>query len=118
MPTGTVKWFNSQKGYGQNIADHLLITSGKLGYYLVRLAARHRSLDARAVVPRFDPSHRDVVGGAEIVADKILEDDAHVSAQRTEIVLSQIVAIEQDATFVGIVEAAEKLHERGLAGAV
>jgi hypothetical protein len=92
MPTGTVKWFNSQKGYGQNIADHLLITSGKLGYYLVRLAARRRPLDARAVVPRFDPSHRDVVGGAEIVADEILEDDAHVSAQRTEIVLSQIVA--------------------------
>jgi hypothetical protein len=75
------------------LADHLLITSGKLGDHLIRLAARRRPLDARAVLPRFDPSHRDVVGGAEIVADEILEDDAHVSAQRTEIVLAQIVAI-------------------------
>ena len=63
-------------------------------------------------------SDRDIVAGAEIVADEILEDDAHVSAQRIEIVFAQVVAIEQDAAFVRIVEAGEKLHERRLAGAV
>ena len=72
---------------------------------------------ARSSLASIRPT-RDVVGSAEIVADEILEDDAHVSAQRTEIVLAQIVAIEQDATFVGIVQAGEELHERRLAGAV
>ena len=46
---------------------------------------------ARSSLASIRPT-RDVVGSAEIVADEILEDDAHVSAQRTEIVLSQIVA--------------------------
>ena len=54
----------------------------------------------------------------EIVADEILEDDAHVAAQRIEIVVAQVVAVEQDAAFVGIVEAGEQLHQRRLAGAV
>jgi hypothetical protein len=50
-----------------------------------------RSMRARSSLASIRPT-RDVVGSAEIVADEILEDDAHVSAQRTEIVLSQIVA--------------------------
>ena len=35
-----------------------------------------------------------------------------------EVVLAQIVAVEQDAAFVGIVEARQQLDERRLAGAV
>ena len=81
----------------------------------LRVAAR--SMRA-AIVARRDPADRDVVAGAEVVADEILEDDAHVAAQRVEIVFAQVVAIEQDAAFVRIVEPGQKLHQRGLAGAV
>ena len=85
---------------------------------LVGLAALRRALDARPIVARGDLADRDIVAGAEIVADEILEDDAHVAAQRVEIVFAQVVAIEQDAAFDRIVEPGEKLHQGGLAGAV
>ena len=74
--------------------------------------------DARAVVARLDPAHGDVVRRRQVIAHEVLEDDADVRAQRDEVVLAQVVAVEQDAALVGVVEAREQLHERRLAGAV
>ena len=60
---------------------------------------------------------RDVVGSAEIVADEILEDDAHVSAQHRDRTLADR-GHRTGCDLRRIVEAGEKLHERRLAGAV
>ena len=70
------------------------------------------------VVARVDPADSDVLRGGQVVAHEVLEDDADVRAKREEVVLAQIVAVEQDAALVRIVEAREQLHERRLAGAV
>ena len=82
-----------------------------------RLRSR-RGLDALAVVARLDAADGDVVGRGEVIADEVLEDDADVGAQRDQVVLAQVVAVEQDAALVGVVEPREQLDERGLAGAV
>src|SRR4029077_4964856 len=58
------------------------------------------------------------VARAEIVTNEILENDAHVTAQRVEIVFAQVVAIQQDASFVRIVEAGEKFNQCGLSCAI
>src|SRR5258708_5394617 len=71
-----------------------------------------------AVGSRLDQAHSDVVRRGEMEAHEVLEDHADVAAQLDEVVLAQVVAVEQDAARVGIVEAREQLHERGLAGAV
>ena len=70
------------------------------------------------VVARLDAADGDIVAGAEIVAHEILEDHAHAAAQRVEVVVAQVVAVEQDAALVGVVEPRQQLHQRGLAGAV
>src|SRR3546814_13821195 len=62
--------------------------------------------------------HRDVVRGAHEVADEVLEDHAGVGAQLVQVVLGQRVAVEQDAAFVGVVQAREQFDQGGLAGAV
>ena len=41
-----------------------------------------------------------------------------LAAQLVEVVVAQVVAVEQDAALVGVVEARQQLHQRGLAGAV
>ena len=41
-----------------------------------------------------------------------------LAAQLLEVVVAQVVAVEQDAAFVRVVQAREQLHQRGLAGAV
>ena len=62
------------------------------------LAARSmRARSSRAV----DAADGDIVAGAEVVAHEILEDDADAAAQFVEVVVAQIVAVEQDAAFVG-----------------
>ena len=60
-----------------------------------------RPRDARAVVrasiwptPMFSR-------GGEMVAHEVLEDHADVRAQVVEVVVAQVVAVEQDAAFVG-----------------
>ncbi len=53
-----------------------------------------------------------------MVAHEVLEDHADVRAQRVQVVLAQVVAVEQDAALVGVVEARQQLDQRGLAGAV
>ena len=75
-------------------------------------------LDASPIVARGDLADRDIVAGAEIVADEILENDAQVATQRFEIVFAQVMAIEQDSALDGIVEPGQKLHQGCLAGAV
>ena len=74
--------------------------------------------DARTVVARLDAPDRDVLGGGQVIAHEVLEDHADARAQRGEVVLAQVAAVEQDAAFVGVVQAREQLHERGLARAV
>ena len=75
-------------------------------------------LDARTILARLDAADRDVLGGRERVAHEVLEDHADVRAQLAEIVFAQVMAIEQDAAFVRVVEAREQFHQRRLAGAV
>src|ERR1700692_1679943 len=61
-------------------ADHLLITSRQSADHLVGLAAPRRAFDAGVVAAGGNFTHRDIVACAEIVANKILEDDAHIPA--------------------------------------
>ena len=100
------------------LADALPVAAGQPGDDLVGLAAARGPLDARLVVARRDAADGDVVAGAEIVAHEILEDDAHAAAQLVEVVVAQVVAVEQDAALVGVVEPGQELHQGGLAGAV
>ena len=60
----------------------------------------------------------DVVARRQVVAHEILEDHAHRAAQRVQVIVAQVAAIEQDAAFVGVVEPGQQLDERGLARAV
>jgi hypothetical protein len=73
---------------------------------------------SRAVVPCLDASHRDVFGGRQVVAHEVLEDDPDVRAQRLQVVLAKVVAVEKDPPLVRVIEPREQLHERRLAGAV
>ena len=86
--------------------------------HFVGLAASGGTRDALAVVARLDPADRDIVAGRQVVAHEILEDDAHAAAQIIEPVVAQVVAVEQDAALVGVVEAGQQLHQRGLARTV
>ena len=54
----------------------------------------------------------------EVVAHEVLEDDAHAAAQLLEVVFAEVVAVEQDAALVRVVEPGQQLHQRRLAGAV
>ena len=74
--------------------------------------------DARTIFARLDASDRDVLGSRECVAHEVLEDHADVRAQLLEIVFAQIMAIEQDAAFVRVVEPRQQLDQCRLAGAV
>src|SRR5256714_7321909 len=80
----------------------------------IRETAARRFTDPRLVIQCLDLAHTDVLAQDEIVTDKILEDDSDVPAKTVEVIVAQLDTIEQDATFVGIVEAGEQLHERGL----
>ncbi len=101
------------------LAEHLVVA--RRAACAITSSARLRwaaaTMRARSLA-RLDAADRDVVGGGEVVAHEILEDDADVRAEREEVVLAQVVAVEQDAALVGVVEAREQLHERRLAGAV
>ena len=92
-----------------------------MGSLRITSSARLRSRgvdDARAIVARLDAADGDVVGGGQVIAHEVLEDDADVGAQREEVVFAQVVAVEQDAALVRVVEPREQLDQRGLAGAV
>src|SRR5690242_11209496 len=65
-----------------------------------------------------DLADRDILVEAHVVADEILKDDTHRLPHRREVVVAQVATIEQNLSFGGIVQAAEELHESGLAGAV
>ena len=78
----------------------LIVSLGKLANDLVRQAALGGGDDARAVIARLDAADGDIVGGGEVIADEILEDDADIGADREQVVLAQIMAVEQDAAFV------------------
>src|SRR2546430_3195994 len=96
-------------------AQHLVET---LRYPLrdrIRETAARRFTDPRLVIQCLDLTHTDVFAQDEIVTDKILEDDSDVPAKTVEVIVTQLDTIEQDATFVGIVEAGEQLYERCLA---
>ena len=71
-------------------------------------------LDAPAIVPRFDTANGDVVCGRQVITHEVLEDHADVRPQPLEVVLTQVVTIEQDASLVRVVEPGEQLHERRL----
>ncbi len=100
------------------LADDLVVAARKRVDHFVGEASLRGLDDARTIVARLDASDRDVVGGSQVIAHEVLEDDADVGAQREQVVLAQVVAVEQDASLVGIVEARQELHQRGLAGAV
>src|SRR5450631_716210 len=63
------------------LADHLLVAAWQFGDHFVGLATLRGALDASLVVTRCDLTDRDIVASAEIVADEILENDAHVPTQ-------------------------------------
>ena len=81
-------------------------------------APLRRGGDPRAIESRIDAADGDVLARGQVVAHEILEDDADVPAQRLEVVVAQIVAVQHHVALVGIVEAREQLDQRGLAGAV
>src|SRR4029079_7132318 len=53
-----------------------------------------------------------------MVADKVLENDAHIAAQGIEIVVAHVVAVEENAALIGIIEACQQLDQGRLARAV
>jgi hypothetical protein len=52
-----------------------------------------------------------------VVADEILEDDADIRAEREEVVLAQIAAVEQDAASGRVVQPGDQRGDGALAGA-
>ena len=100
------------------LADHLVVAAGQARDHLVGLAAVGGPRDAFVVGARRDPADRDIVAGRQVVADEVLEDDAHAAAQFVEPVVAQVASVEQDAALVGVVEPRQQLHQRGLARAV
>ena len=77
-----------------------------------------RPLDPFLVVAGGDASERDIVARGEVVAHEILEDDAHAAAQLFDVVFAEVMAVEQDAALVRVVQTCQQLHQGGLAGAV
>ena len=61
-------------------ADHLLISGRQSADHLVSLTAPRRAFDTGVVAAGGNSSYRDIVACAEIIANEILEDDAHVAA--------------------------------------
>ena len=71
------------------------------------------------IVPRLiDLADADVLVEGEIVAHEVLKDHADRLAHRCELVLAQIDAVEENATFGRVIESGEQFRERRLAGAV
>src|SRR5438046_9906121 len=62
------------------LADHLVVSLGKLPDDLVRQAALGGRHDARAVMTRLDATDGDVVGRSEGLADELLKAPASVAA--------------------------------------
>src|SRR5690242_4979059 len=91
----------------KTLADDLIVAVGQFPDHLVGEAAPRRLHDPQTVVARLDAADRDVLAGRQMIADEILEDDADVRPQRTQIVFAQVASVEQDAAFVGIVEASQ-----------
>ncbi len=60
----------------------------------------------------------DVFGGGQLIADEVLEDDAHLAAHGIQVVLSQVEAIQQNAAGGRIVQPQKQFYNGGLAGAV
>src|SRR3984957_4077783 len=114
LPFATGKFHTVLK----SLANHLLIAGRQSFNYLVSLAARRRTFDAVLIVAGGNFSNRDIVASAEIVTNEILEDDAHITAQGVEVIFAQVVAIQQDTTFVWIVKAREKFNQCGLSCAI
>ena len=65
-----------------------------------------------------DLADADVLVEAHVVAHEVLEDDADRLAQRREVVVADIHAVEQDAALRGVVEPCKQLRDRRLAGPV
>ena len=99
-------------------ADDLVVAVRQCRDHFIGERAPRRFFDALAVVHRVDLADADVLRRGEVVAHEVLEDHADVRAQVVEVVVAQIAAVEQDAAFVGVVQAREQFDERGLARAV
>ena len=66
---------------------------------------------------RLRAAEGDVLAHAAVQDERLLEQDRDVAAQRGELELAQVVAVEADRAPVGVVEADEHPGERRLAGA-
>ena len=73
---------------------------------------------ARLLLEGSDVADADVLADQELVADEVLEDDADAVAERRDVPLGQVGAVEDDAAAGRFVEPGEELDERGLAGPV
>ena len=62
--------------------------------------------------------HGDVVGGAELVAHKVLENDRQRAAPLREFDLRDVHAIHVDASGSGLIQTRKQLHEGGLTRAI
>ena len=87
------------------LADLLPVAFRQAADDLVGVAPAGRPRDPFAVVARRDASERDIVAGGEVVAHEILEDHAHAAAQLFDVVFAEVVAVEQDAAFVRVLQA-------------
>ena len=61
---------------------------------------------------------RDVLGGAELVGHVVLEHHADPVAELGRVQVAQVGAVPQDPAAIGVVEPAQQLDQRALAGAV
>src|SRR2546426_4137681 len=95
-------------------AQHLVVAPLEAGGHRVRQTAPRRLAHPGLVAQRVHLAHADVLFQDEVVAHEVLEDHADVPAQAVQIVLPQVHAVEQDAPFIGVVQACEQLHERRL----
>ncbi len=75
-------------------------------------------LDALLVVAFFDPADGNVLPRRKLVAEEVLKNHADIIPQRTELILLQVAAIQQDTPFAGFIEPGQQLDQRGLAGTV
>src|SRR5260370_767001 len=95
-------------------AKHLVVAARDPSGDRVRQAAACRFAHAGVVVQRLHLAHPHVLPQDEVVAHEVLEDDPDVLAQTSEVVRTEVHAVEQQAALIRVVQPRQQLHQCGL----
>ena len=100
------------------LAERGVVALGKAGDQLVGAGLLARADDRLAVGDLWHVAEPDVLRGRRLVVDVVLEHRADLRAQLVGIEVADVDAVDQDPALDRVVEAADELEQRRLAGAV